>query len=386
MSIRPFVLAASITIASTLVPGCNEASGPLVVPPPPPASVALEWQQQVGSLVASGRMSPLAAGRVYAAVSVAQYRAAKAVEANLPAGEALYEARLGAVAGASVQVLKYIFPAAADTLEKKLAARASAGSAEMKAEFARGIALGRSVGDQVVERVKNDGFTKPWTGTAPTGTGIWTPVSNPPAGVTLGGATPYFLTSGSQFRPAAPPAFGSAAFNADLNEVVQFSQTRTADQLALARSWDYAAGTTTPVGFWNKTAVDYVAAKGLDDVEAARVLGLMHAAVFDAQIACWDAKYQYWLIRPYQASNQVALALGAPNHPAFPSGHSCVSASAARVLTEFFPDKSSELNKLVTDAGMSRIYAGIHYRFDVTVGRQLGTQVAEWAIAKQGTL
>lgn len=386
MFIRPFILALSIVSGSAVMPGCNEAAGPLVMPPAPAATVSLGWQQEVGTLVAATRMSPLAAGRVYAAVSVAQYRAAKTVEANLPANAALYEARLGAVAGASVQVLKYLFPAAADTLERKLAARAASGSAEMRAEFTRGIALGRSIGDQVIEHVKNDGFTKPWTGTAPTGAGVWTPVTNPPAGVTLGGATPYFLTSGSQFRPAPPPAFGSAAFNADLNEVVQFTLTRTPDQLALARSWDYAAGTTTPVGYWNKTAVELIAAKGMDEKEATRVLALMHAAVFDAQIACWDAKYQYWLIRPYQASTQVAMALGAPNHPAFPSGHSCVSSSAARVLAEFFPDKSAGLNQLVIDAGMSRIYAGIHYRFDVVAGKALGERVAEWAITKQGSL
>jgi hypothetical protein len=322
---------------------------------------------------------------VYAAVGVAQYRAAQAVAPNLPAGPALYEARLGAVAGASVQVLKFLFPAAADSLEARLAARAATGTADVVAEFTRGMAIGRSAGDQVIERVRNDNFTKPWAGTAPTGAGIWTPVTNPPAGIMLGGATPYFLTSGSQFRPT-PPAFGSAAFNTDLNEVVQLTQTRTADQLALARSWDYAAGTTTPVGYWNKKAVDYVIEKGLDEAEATRVLGLMHAAVFDALIACWDAKYQYWLVRPYQASTQIALALGAPNHPTFPSGHSCVSASAARVLTEFFPDKSTELDQLVTDAGMSRIYAGIHFRFDVTAGQQLGRQVAEWAISRKGSL
>lgn len=165
---------------------------------------------------------------------------------------------------------------------------------------------------------------------------------------------------------------------------MQFTKNRTPDQLALARSWDYAAGTTTPVGYWNKTAAQYIAEKGLDELAATRVFGLMHATVFDALIACWDAKYHYWMIRPYQASTDVALALAAPNHPAFPSGHSCVSASAARVLAEYFPEHGDDLARLVEDAGMSRIYAGIHYRFDVVAGQKLGVQVAEWAINKNG--
>ncbi len=375
------ILIASMAFGPTILSGCDDASGPPALPPAPAASISLQWQQQAGSLVAGARMSPLAAGRVYAAVSVAQYRAAKIAEVNPQAGAAAYDARLGAVAGASAQVLKFLFPAAADSLETKLAARAAAGSASAQAEFARGIALGRTAGDQLIERVKNDNFTKPWTGTAPTGSGFWTPVTNPPAGIMLGGVTPYFLTSSSQFRPAAP-AYGSAAFNTDLNEVLQLTLNRTPDQLALAKLWDYSAGTTTPVGYWNKTAADYIAQKGLDELAAAEVFGLMQAAVFDALIACWDAKYHYWLIRPYQANTQVALALGAPNHPAFPSGHSCVSASAARVLAEYFPDKATQLDQLVTDAGMSRIYAGIHYRFDITAGRQLGETVAEWAITK----
>jgi len=104
--------------------------------------------------------------------------------------------------------------------------------------------------------------------------------------------------------------------------------------------------------------------------------------VYDAQIACWDAKYQYWLLRPYQASTEISTVLAPPNHPTFPSGHSCVSSSAARVLQEFFPNHTSDLNALVAEAGMSRVYAGIHFRFDITAGQLLGKQVAELAISK----
>src|SRR5262245_12819244 len=372
MSMRSFVIAAAISLATTSITGCDDAAAPPA--PAPPAAVSLDWMQRTGTLIAAGRLTPLAAGRVYAAVSVAQYRAAKAAEPVASQGESAYDARLGAVAAASVQVLSFLFPAAADSLGRMV-------SAQQSAEFARGAALGRQIGDQLVEHVKNDGFTRAWTGSAPTGPGMWTPVSNPPSGATLGSATPYFLTAGSQFRPT-PPAFGSPQFNADLTEVLQIATNRTADQIAIARAWDYAAGTTTPVGYWNKTAVDYVTEKKLDELNATKVLALMHAAVFDAEIACWDAKYQYWMIRPYQANTQITTVLTPPNHPTFPSGHSCVSASAARVLQEFFPDRTNDLNRLVSEAGMSRVYAGIHFRFDITAGQQLGKQVAELALSK----
>jgi len=84
----------------------------------------------------------------------------------------------------------------------------------------------------------------------------------------------------------------------------------------------------------------------------------MHVAIMDAMIGCWEAKYYYWTIRPYQASSFVSLALATPNHPSYPSGHSCGSASAARVLSRFFPDHEDELEQLVEEVGVPRIYAG----------------------------
>jgi membrane-associated phospholipid phosphatase len=107
----------------------------------------------------------------------------------------------------------------------------------------------------------------------------------------------------------------------------------------------------------------------------------MHAAMMDAIIGCWDAKYYYWTIRPSQADLGITLTFGLPNHPSYPSGHSCVSAAAATVLSHLFPDRAAELQSWVTDAGLSRMYAGIHYRFDITAGRGLGEAVARWAIA-----
>jgi membrane-associated phospholipid phosphatase len=69
------------------------------------------------------------------------------------------------------------------------------------------------------------------------------------------------------------------------------------------------------------------------------------------------------------------LPIGLPNHPAYPSGHSCISGAAAAILTAFFPERAAELEAHVIENGMSRIYAGIHYRFDVTAGQILGRAV-----------
>jgi membrane-associated phospholipid phosphatase len=56
------------------------------------------------------------------------------------------------------------------------------------------------------------------------------------------------------------------------------------------------------------------------------------------------------------------------------------------VLAHFFPARTAELEDLVTEAGLSRIHAGIHYRFDVEASWILGPAVAEWAISHEGRL
>jgi membrane-associated phospholipid phosphatase len=396
MSIRSSVLLTSLAVLTNLVAACDRE--PLSAPPSPTqvpdirASTTIAWQQEAHALIASNNLTPPAAGRIFAALSLAQAYAAQSVDVAPteldpagggygPGGRAEFEAQRAAVAAASADVLSFIFPAAAAALDQKLADMMQG---DLHPEFARGIAAGEVAAATIIDHLRNDGFTKPFAGPVLSGPGYWIPNSLPPAGGTLGYVTPYFLESGSQFRPDAPPAFGTDAFLADLNEVVRFTNLRTPAQLALAIQWDFPTGTSTTVGYWNRKATEYIVESNLDDGEAARVFGLMHGALFDAQVACWDAKYTYWTIRPYQVppTGAVQVAIARPNHPSYPSGHSCLSAASARVLEELFPAKANELNQLVTDAGISRIYAGLHYRFDVTAGQVLGRQVAEWAIAK----
>jgi membrane-associated phospholipid phosphatase len=359
-----------------------------------PSSIG--WQAQARALVAANNMSPLAATRVYAALSTAQYRAVLAIpdsdqDEQLPAngvgagGRSALEARRGAVAGASARVLGFLFPAAAGALNQRAQAEGEAGPGNVHPDFNIGLDIGDNAGAAMVEHLKTDRFTAPWTGTVPGGPGMWT-ANGPPAGATFGGVKPYLLTSGAQFRPPPPPAFNSPAFLTDLGEVRSLSDTRTPGQTALALFWNFPTGTFTPPGYWNLTAANYVQAFGLNERAATRVFALMSAAMMDALIGCWDAKYFYWTLRPTQADGLITLTFGLPNHPSYPSGHSCVSAAAATVLKELFPERGTELDAWVEEAGLSRICAGIHYRFDITAGQNLGQAVARWAIANADRL
>jgi len=344
-----------------------------------------EWQDTAASLVAQARFIPQAAGRAYALLSVAQYLAVQRAEATAGGGRSRLEADRGAVAGASVVVLSDLFPSQATMLASLVVKQANAGPGDPHPAFAAGETIGRAVGNEIVTRAHNDGFSRPFTGTIPSGPGLWISNTNPPTMVAgqLPGVTPWFLTSADQFRPAPPPAFGSAEFQAALEEILALSDTRTAEQTQIATFWAMNPGTSTPPGFWLQVATDGIGAHGLSEREATHVYALLSGAIFDALISCWDAKETYWFIRPWQANTSITVvaAVGKPNHPSYPSGHSCVSGAGAAVLGSFFPEERGRFDALAAEAGVSRLYAGIHYRFDIDAGLQLGRSVAALALA-----
>src|SRR5436309_5074364 len=358
------------------------------------------WQETAAGLVAQAGFNPQTATHAYPLLGVAQYLAVQRAEAadggtdapDVASGDGIgrggrnrLESDRGAVAGASVVVLTYLFPSQAQALEDMVDAQANAGPGGLHPAFARGEAAGRAVGAEIVARGQTDGFNRPFTGTIPTGPGLWISNTTPAtiAGGQLPGVTPWFLTSASQFRPGPPPAFGSAAFLAARDEIRQISDTRTAEQIGIAAYWALSVGTPTTAGFWIQVATDGIKQHSLSEREATHLYALLSATIFDAQIGCWDAKETYWFIRPWQADPLITVvaAVGKPNHPSYPSGHSCLSSSAAAVLSTFFPEQRDDLAAKVTQAGLSRMYAGIHYRFDIEAGQALGRSVADFAIA-----
>jgi len=358
------------------------------------------WQEKAAGLVSQAGFNPQTATHAYPLLGVAQYLAVQRAEAaegdidvaNVGSGIGIgaggrnrLELDRGAVAGASVVVLTYLFPSQAQALEDLVDAQANAGPGGLHPAFARGEALGRAVGAEIVARAQTDGFSRAFTGTIPTGPGFWISNTTPPtiAGGQLPGVTPWFLTSATQFRPGPPPAFGSAAFVAARDEIRQISDTRTAEQIRIAAFWALSVGTPTTAGFWIQVATDGITQHGLSERDATHLYALLSTTMFDAQISCWDAKETYWFIRPWQADLLITVvaAVGKPNHPSYPSGHSCLSASGAEVLSMFFPEQRDRLNAMVVEAGLSRMYGGIHYRFDIDAGQTLGRSVARFTIA-----
>ena len=335
---------------------------------------SVAWNRTARDLIAaSGGGTPGTQTRILAYLSVAQYNAIIAAEDAKHRGA--HASPAAAAAGASLVVLKSFFPLDGALLDGKLLAQAAAAPSwrgEANNDFAAGEMIGRAVGAEVLAYAATDRVNLAPAPPNPGGAGSWTGVNTQRG---FYGARTFALTSGDQFRPGPPPAFGSAQFTAALNEVRALSAALTSSQLAVAQFW-------APNGpaYMNAIAADMIVAHHNSEREAARVFALANMAGFDVLNACFDAKLAYYLIRPSQVDPSIKLPVGLPNHPSYPSGHSCITSAYATVLANLFPEERGRLESMVEEAGLSRMYAGLHYRFDCEVGQALGRDVAEYLL------
>jgi hypothetical protein len=319
--------------------------------------------------------------RIYTLLSVAQYAAAHSARDNSAV------ASDAAVATASAAVLNEMFT---DYPVRALIARELARDLEQARKGSRGperAMAGQRLGGDVASRVTawappSLALVGPWSGSIPKGPGMWYSAKGiPPIGIGMTKARPWLLDSVSQFRPVPPPAYGSPTFQAALEEVRRFARERTPEQTKIAQKWNAA----DPWAMWNETASSAIRRHGLSDADAARVLAVMNIAASDAVIACFEAKYYYWTIRPSQADTTLVLAdsVGLPNFPAYPSGHACSAGAFDAALGHYFPEDRAEFTRIAEEQAMSRLYGGIHYRFDNDGGLALGRIVARYDVEQE---
>jgi membrane-associated phospholipid phosphatase len=384
----------------------------------PSANLVLEWNQLALQAVGQARVAPVVASRALAITQAAVYDAVDAIDRSFELYHAQVQASRGAspeaaAAQAAHDALAALFPAQAGTFDAALAADL-VGIPPGQAR--QGTDVGREVARQILDWRSTDGSSATVTYTPGTDPGDWQPT--PPAYLPAlapqwPNVTPFAMSSGSQFRPAPPPALDSAAYAAAFNEVKDLgsasSTTRTDEQTQIARFWNDAIGTAYAMGYWNRIAAQAASDQGLSLVQDARVLALLNIATADALISCWDAKYTYSLWRPVTAIRAADTdgnpdtapdpswtpLLVTPNFPSYTSAHSTVSGAAAGVLTSLFGDhydftvsavsvpytrSFDSFEAAATEAGLSRIYGGIHYRFDSINGLAVGGEVGDYVV------
>jgi len=377
--------------------------GTIRIPPPPgdpgpPAPVSAgplggQWVELAMEFVSGRTKDPPASSRAYALVSVAAFDAlvvarhwqvafGEAADGGYPYDEAV-------VAGAASRVLAHLFPEqSALRLDQQAEAAAGPGAAA-----AASLQAGREVGDRVIARAADDGSQRVWDGTRPSDRpdqpGFWQPPPgsvSPPVQPLAGTWRTWVLPAGDALRPPPPPAYGSPALLAEAQEVVDIERGLSEGQKRVARYWEGGEGTPLPAGIWNRIVVDHLTDRGATGAESVRALALVNVALADAGVAAWDAKYAWWTPRPENAVRELIdpawrPLLRTPLFPAYVSGHSTYSAAAATVLADLFPDDADRFRAMGEEAGLSRLYGGIHYRSDhvqgAGMGREIGAMVLE---------
>ncbi len=201
------------------------------------------------------------------------------------------------------------------------------------------------------------------------------------------GLTPLFgkvkmwnINDVEEVRPIAPPALDSPELAADIEILKNYAENMTDEYRRIANFWQDGLGTYTPPGHWNTIAKELIVSNKMNPLRTARTYAYLNMAMMDAGISCWDAKYYYHYPRPIQVIEGFETIAGTPNFPSYTSGHSVFSAAGAEVLAYIFPTEASTLRAWAEEAAISRVYGGIHWTFDATIGTQQGINVAGYTI------
>jgi hypothetical protein len=373
------------------------------------------WLDLNIELVAASVKDPPLASRGYALTSIAMYDALVAAyhwkyeydrrppgttQPLTAAGpDPSYPSEHSVIAGAASRVLTYLFPERPvglfdDLAEKAASSRVLAG-VNYPSDVEAGLALGRAVADKVIARARTDGSDRHWDGARPAGIGqgpqFWEPPPGsvqPPTQPLAGTWKTWVLESGSELRPPAPPAFGSPEHVAAAEEVINVRAKLTPEQEKIARFWAGGQGSSLPPGLWNQIAQEYIAGARMTTPRAARLLASLNAAEHDAAVATWDTKYAYWTARPVNAIRDLGLDpnwssfLNTPTFPSYTSGHAAYSGAAEEVLSFFFGWATETFRDKAAEAAESRLYGGIHYRYDNDVGLDLGHKIGGMVVER----
>lgn len=232
---------------------------------------------------------------------------------------------------------------------------------------------------------------------------------------------PLVLDSCSQFKPVRPPKYEpknvSSPFYKAMMEVKKAVDSLTAEQKHIADFWDdnsfklnvnghvmYATKKFSPGGHWMNIVGIIAANKKADFNTTVSAYTQTSIALFESFISCWDEKFRSNYIRPETAINKHVDPewkpyIQTPPFPEYSSGHAVISAAAAEVITHYFGDHivytdTSELEfgipsrsftsvrQASQEAGISRVYGGIHFKHSCEIGHLQGVKVGKLVLQR----
>ena len=283
-----------------------------------------------------------------------------------------YPCEQSVAAGVALIIFTHFYPHLADSVKKladqAMASRIAAGVA-WPSDTKAGFELGKKIATFEIERTKDYISTIIWDGKIPDKPGLW---SGRYAMLPMAGHNKtVVLENGNEFRPAPPPDFAK-----DMAELKNYKQTFRS--LSNAFYW---ANQSWFMDYLPKKIFEYNLQ--MDPPRAARINAAVNVATYDCFVACWDAKYAYWGIRPNQYDTTFKPAIiFTPPFPGYPSGHAAISSVMAEIYSYFFPEDKELFSKKAKEAAESRFQAGIHFRTDNEVALELGKKVGEKIIRR----
>ncbi len=232
---------------------------------------------------------------------------------------------------------------------------------------------------------------------------------------------PMVMDSASQYKPTPHPPYSisnkSSDFYKALLEVKAIGDSLTEEQKHIADFWDdnpfkmnvsghimFATKKFSPAGHWMNIVGIGAQKAGADFSTTVAAYAQTSIALFDAFISCWDEKYRSNLVRPESIINKYIASdwqpyIQTPPFPSHTSGHATISAAAAETMTNWFGNNLSftdtsllefgiknrqieSFRLAAREAAMSRLYGGIHYRFDNEHGTEAGARLGEFIVQR----
>jgi len=390
----------------------------------PSTNQVIQWNRTLLVIVRTPGAQPATVHptRSFAILHAAIYDAVNAIDATHEpylvrlTGVSSFASQDAAAASAAHEVLVALYPTFQPTLDAQLQqSLAAIPDGSYKTE---GVTVGKTVAEAILTLRSNDGSKAapiPFVFTNPPAAGAYqsTPPNFPkqPQFTHWSHVTPFALERANQFRPGPPPALTSEIYTDVFNEVKSFgienSTAATPDQALTGRFWNGAIQ-----NYWNEITQTAALRHELTTAESARLFALLNLSFADGVIAFYDAKYTYNFWRPVTAIREAAIdgnpqTIPDPNwlpevgnttpDPSYPGAHAVISAAGASVLIAFF--HKNEFDFAVTsevlpgverffdsfsaageEATLSRIFAGVHFRSDLTTGQRLGRNIADFVV------
>lgn len=303
------------------------------------------------------------------------------------------------IARTSRKILSAMFPLEAEYLANKEAEHLRClilSGSNVQSDVDAGVLIGDAISSIALDRAANDGMKNAQTSKAVSDSLAaaalnrfgwqWMNLEIPqrPVGLTplYGRVKMWSVDNVEDTRPIPPPAIGSAEYEADVKILKDYAKNVTEETRRIANFWQDGLGTYTPPGHWNDIAKRFIVQYRLNPLRSARTFAYLNMAMMDGGISCWDAKYYYHYPRPIQLIDDFKTIAGTPNFPSYTSGHSVFSSAGAEVLSYIFPSEAAKLRAWAKEAAISRVYGGIHWTFDATVGTAQGIDVASYTIER----